>query len=98
MADVDEVPPGEMDVPPTGTGDLTLGYNTAEAVPMTLYYRQSADTADNKPRPTLDHLREGRTDTMNQSLTAEVSTYQPNLCVFIPLSVMDRRRWTEVMR
>ncbi|XP_064390223.1 solute carrier family 12 member 3-like isoform X2 [Halichondria panicea] len=71
VADVDEVPPGEMDVPPTGTGDLTLGYNTAEAVPMTLYYRQSADTADNKPRPTLDHLREGRTDTMNQSLTAE---------------------------
>ncbi len=70
---MDEVPHGEMDVPPTGTGDLTLGYNTAEAVPMTLYYRQSADTADNKPRPTLDHLREGHTDTMTQALTPQVA-------------------------
>ncbi len=35
----------------------SLGYNTAEAVPMTVYYRKSGEGSS---RPTLDDLRHGR--------------------------------------
>ena len=37
----------------------SLGYNTAEAVPMTVYYRK---TGEGSARPTLDDLRQGRTE------------------------------------
>lgn len=54
----------EQDHGTSDGGDLTttsFGYNTTEAVPMTVYYRHSAED-EGKPRPTLDHLREGRKD------------------------------------
>ena len=44
----------------SGQADLTVhsfGYNTAEAVPMTVYYRDSGE-AEGKARPTLDNLRQ----------------------------------------
>ena len=44
----------------SGQGDLTVhsfGYNTAEAVPMTVYYRNSGE-AEGKVRPSLDNLRQ----------------------------------------
>lgn len=37
----------------------SLGYNTAEALPMTVYYRKSGEGSS---RPTLDDLRQGRMD------------------------------------
>ena len=37
----------------------SLGYNTAEAVPMTVYYRKSGE---GNTRPTLENLRQGRTE------------------------------------
>lgn len=37
----------------------SLGYNTAEAVPMTVYYRKSGEGSS---RPTLDDLRHGRVE------------------------------------
>ena len=43
----------------SGQVDLTVhsfGYNTVEAVPMTVYYRDSGG-AEGKTRPTLDNLR-----------------------------------------
>ncbi len=43
---------------------------------MTVYYRQSADAGDMKPRPTLDHLRDGRGDGVISGGVEEVS-----LCV-----------------
>ena len=48
----------------TGQADITVtsfGYNTAEAVPMTVYYRHSAEN-EGKPRPSLDYLRERKMD------------------------------------
>lgn len=75
VADVEEGPPPESDHTPSGTGDLThtsFGYNTTEAVPMTLYYRQSSGTGDMKPRPTLDHLREGRSEAVDSGGVEEV--------------------------
>ena len=42
-----------------GQADLTVhsfGYNTAEAVPMTVYYRDSGED-EGKARPSLDNLR-----------------------------------------
>ena len=37
----------------------SFGYNTAEAVPMTVYYRKSGEGSS---RPTLDDLRQGRAE------------------------------------
>lgn len=37
----------------------SFGYNTAEAVPMTVYYRKSGEGST---RPTLDDLRQGRAE------------------------------------
>lgn len=37
----------------------SFGYNTAEAVPMTVYYRKSGEGSS---RPTLDDLRHGRVE------------------------------------
>ena len=37
----------------------SLGYNTAEAVPMTAYYRK---TGEGSSRPTLEDLRQGRVE------------------------------------
>lgn len=47
---------------PTENPNVTissLGYNTTEAVPMTMYYRKAGE---GNTRPTLDYLRQGRTN------------------------------------
>ena len=46
----------------------SLGYNTAEAVPMTVYYRK---TGEGSSRPTLEDLRHGRVDKPARTDTAE---------------------------
>lgn len=48
----------------------SLGYNTAEAVPMTVYYRKSGEGSS---RPTLDDLRQGRVEKPLATDTTDVS-------------------------
>ena len=70
----------EQDHGTSDGGDLTttsFGYNTTEAVPMTVYYRHSAED-EGKPRPTLDHLREGRKDVPHELV--DVSDNTMSLC------------------
>ena len=51
-----EAQPGST---PSHDHGASLGYDTAEAVPMTLYYRDSGEQGGGgKARPTLESLRE----------------------------------------
>ena len=45
----------------TSNADVTFGYNTAEALPMTVYYRHATED-EGRPRPSLEYLREGRVE------------------------------------
>ena len=59
IEDVDEPDSHDHQQSATGQADLTVhsfGYNTAEAVPMTVYYRHSGE-GEGKARPSLDNLR-----------------------------------------
>ena len=60
IEDVDEPDHGDHQLSiGAGQADLTVhsfGYNTAEAVPMTVYYRDSGED-EGKARPSLDNLR-----------------------------------------
>ena len=56
----------------TSNADVTFGYNTAEALPMTVYYRHATED-DGRPRPSLEYLREGRVELPIPGEGAEVS-------------------------
>ena len=65
-----------------GQADLTVhsfGYNTAEAVPMTVYYRDSGEN-EGKARPSLDNLR--KAEVKKQLEPAQVSL--PTYVMFVP--------------
>ena len=60
IEDVDEPEHQDHQLSVSGQADLTVhsfGYNTAEAVPMTVYYRNSGED-EGKARPSLDNLRQ----------------------------------------
>ena len=63
----------------TSNADVTFGYNTAEALPMTVYYRHASED-DGRHRPSLEHLRDGRVEVPVQDSGVR------RLCVFYRVS------------
>ena len=62
VEDVEEHQPTDPQHSLTSPADITVtsfGYNTAEALPMTVYYRHTVED-EGRHRPTLDNLHEGR--------------------------------------
>ena len=81
IEDVDEPDHGDHQLSiSAGQADLTVhsfGYNTAEAVPMTVYYRDSGED-EGKARPSLDHLRQA--EIKQQPEAIQVITIDPAGC------------------
>ncbi len=74
-----------------GQGDLTVhsfGYNTAEAVPMTVYYRGSGEDEGGKSRPSLDHLRHAGIKQQPEAIQVEIIViviiFNVHPLIFIP--------------
>ena len=74
MEDVDDDPPGNVvgpDTPNTSAAQNTitsLAYNTSEAVPNTVYYRED-DVGEGKHRPSLQALQLGKPLHLNKVCT-----------------------------
>jgi len=64
----------------TSNADVTFGYNTAEALPMTVYYRHTSED-DGRPRPSLEYLHEGRVELHVPEQGSEVSHTAEIVCV-----------------
>jgi hypothetical protein len=61
-----------------GQADLTVhsfGYNTAEAVPMTVYYRGAGEDQGGKARPSLDHLRHAEMKQQPEAIQVVIIIY-----------------------
>ena len=61
----------------------TLGYNTAEVVPMTVYYRKDGE---GNTRPTLENLRQGKAEKPTEE---QLQVYEGILFVFTCVTVRD---------
>ena len=83
IEDVEEHPhSGDHQFSITTPGDTTItsfGYNTAEAVPMTVYYRHAAED-DGRNRPSLDYLHEGRMPALQEPREGEVCSQSIGMC------------------